>query len=107
MIVACWTVFVLVLNGFIWVGAGQLYTATGGPSRVCPCAGHAQGGWRCPRAIYLPFTCGFRAGEDGERVGVSEAGVGGCGGLGVTSGPVAVAECRVARVRLAGAGVAG
>ena len=26
--------------------------------------------------------------------------------IGVTSGPVAVAECRVARVRLAGAGVA-
>ena len=49
----CCMVVVLVLNGFSWVGAGQLYTATGEPSRVCPCAGHAQGGWRCPRAIYL------------------------------------------------------
>ena len=26
-----------------------------------------------------PFTCGFRAGEDGERVGVSEAGVAAAG----------------------------
>ena len=64
----CWTVVVLVLNGFSWVGAGQRYAATGGPSRVCPCAGHAQGGWRCPRAIYLRLK-GFAA--------VSEVGVSG------------------------------
>ena len=45
--------FCIVLNGISWVGAGQRYTAAGEPSRVCPCAGHAHRGWRCPRAIYL------------------------------------------------------
>ena len=65
------------------------------------------GGVLGPFTYHLPAASGLGPGEDGERVGVSEAGVGGCGGLGVTSGPVAVAECRVARVRLAGAGVAG
>ena len=80
--------FVLFLNGICWVGAGQLYTATGEPSRVCPCAGHAHGGWRSPRAFYLRLRgCGVY----GERCGGLGGGHG-CGRQGVTSGPVAVAE---------------
>ena len=75
----CWTVVVLVLNGFSWVGAGQLYTATGGPSRVCPCPHRVLAMHRGVGGVLGPFTCGFRAGEDGERVGVSEAGVAAAG----------------------------
>ena len=52
-----------------------------------------------------PFTCGFRAGEDGERVGVSETGVAAAGKVSRAARWQRL-SAEWQRLRLAGAGVA-
>ena len=62
----------------VWVGAGELYTTTGEPSRRVPvCRVPAvHTGVRGERGVLGPFTCGFGAGAVCERV---QQGLGGGG----------------------------